>query len=158
MSWLGKLLGQGQKGKKSSGKSKSTGKSTRKGKANSAQAERTTARRKTTTRPARKRSSSHLAANEPTHPYRAVTIRSMENCCAAAERNTGQKFLAAHAPQLPLGTCDQPQQCRCRYKYLSDRRQETRRDVDFGLPGQPYHGEDRRYRRTRRKSEHKRTA
>ena len=116
-------------------------------------------------RAAARRMSAHEKVSKPgtpdseqTNPFRAVVIKSMEDCCEAAERNTGQKFLAAHAPQLPLGTCDKPQQCRCRYKYLNDRRQEMRRDEDHGLPGQPYHGENRRYRRTRRKSTHQRSA
>ncbi|NKB98570.1 MAG: hypothetical protein GKR90_08780 [Pseudomonadales bacterium] len=86
------------------------------------------------------------------HAFRAVVIHSAEGCCEAAERNGGQKFLAAHAPQLPLGTCDRPQQCRCRYKHLTDRRQESRRDEDNGMPGQAYYGDNRRYRRNRRKS------
>ena len=140
MSWLGKLLGQRGKVKKN-------------------QANRTRSSKYHDKAAARRMSAHNKASQanannaiEKINPYRAVVIHSMVNCCEAAERNVGQKFLAAHAPQLPLGTCDKPQQCHCRYKYLNDRRQETRRDEDHGLPGQPYHGENRRYRRNRRKT------
>ena len=71
--------------------------------------------------------------------------------CAAAQRIENQKFLAAHAPELPLGGCDTPQQCRCRYKYHADRRTDVRRDTDHGLPDGPFPGENRRYRKDRRK-------
>lgn len=94
------------------------------------------------------------SVNPPKHDSRTfmgVVIHSADGCCKAAERNGGQKFLAAHAPQLPLGTCDTPQQCRCRYKHLTDRRQESRRDEDNGIPRQAYYGEDRRYRRKARR-------
>ena len=140
MSWLSKLLGQGsrQDRKGSSNRSRS-----------SKYLDKAAARRMSAHNKSSKNSSNR--SSEKTSPFRAVVIRSMENCCEAAERNAGQKFLAAHAPQLPLGTCDKPQQCHCRYKYLNDRRQETRRDEDHGLPGQPYHGENRRFRRNRRK-------
>ena len=91
------------------------------------------------------------AGNEQ-FPYRGVRIYSRsQNCCKAAKRIAGQKFLAAHAPQLPLGGCDQPEVCQCRYQHLADRRQEMRRDSDHGLPGRPYNGIDRRYRPDRRR-------
>ena len=85
-------------------------------------------------------------------PYRGVRVYSRsQSCCKAAKRIAGQKFLAAHAPQLPLGGCDQPQACQCRYQHLTDRRQEVRRDSDHGLPGRPYSEVDRRYRSDRRR-------
>ncbi len=87
------------------------------------------------------------------HPYRGVKIYSKKECCDAARRISGQKFLAAHAPQLPLGGCDHPERCECRYKHLSDRRSEIRRDADHGLPGTPVHSE-RRNRSDRRKLVH----
>ena len=141
MSWLSKLLGQ----KDGSAKSRTR---------SSKYHDRAAARRMS----ASSKVSKSDNQREKTNPFRAVVIRSMDGCCEAADRNTGQKFLAAHAPQLPLGTCDKPQQCHCRYKYLSDRRQEARRDEDHGLPGQPYHGENRRFRRNRRKSEQRQSA
>ena len=140
MSWLSKLLGQ------NGNATKNRKQKTRSSKYHDkAAARRISAHNKASrTTPSQSR--------EKNNPFKAVVIRSMDNCCDAAERNEGQKFLAAHAPQLPLGTCDKPQQCHCRYKYLNDRRQETRRDEDHGLPGQPFHGDNRRFRRNRRKS------
>jgi hypothetical protein len=82
--------------------------------------------------------------------FQSVSIYSRSDCCAAAQRITGQKFLAAHAPQLPLGGCSQPEQCRCRYKHMSDRREEMRRDTDNGLPARQMPNGERRNRRDRR--------
>jgi hypothetical protein len=77
-------------------------------------------------------------------------IYSRVECCGAAERIAGQKFLAAHAPQLPLGGCDQSTTCQCRYQHLEDRRQEMRRDTDHGLPNRGFSTAERRYRKDRR--------
>ena len=87
-------------------------------------------------------------------PYRAVTVYSKIDCCQAAARLEGQKFLAAHAPQLPLGGCSQPDQCQCRYRHLEDRRQEMRRDTDHGLPARAYSDSERRCRNDRRRRPH----
>lgn len=82
--------------------------------------------------------------------FQAVSIYSRSDCCEAAQRITGRKFLAAHAPQLPLGGCSQPDQCRCRYKHMPDRREEMRRDTDNGLPARQMLNNERRNRRDRR--------
>ena len=84
------------------------------------------------------------------YAYRAVSVYSRTDCCEASARLESQKFLAAHAPTLPLGGCTQAAHCRCRYKHYQDRRQDVRRDADHGLPGQ-YVANNRRYRRDRRK-------
>ncbi|MEM9620906.1 MAG: hypothetical protein AAF993_04605 [Pseudomonadota bacterium] len=88
------------------------------------------------------------------HPYRAVSVSSRGNGCAASKRIKNEKFLAAYAPILPLGGCTHPNQCRCRYKHYEDRRQDMRRDTDHGLPGRVWTEHDRRHRRRdRRKSQ-----
>lgn len=85
------------------------------------------------------------------HPYRAVTIYSNSNCCAAAKQLEGKKFLSNHAPVLPLGGCTNKDQCACRYKHYADRREDIRRDTDFGLPNRNAgRTEERRMRRERR--------
>lgn len=89
--------------------------------------------------------------NSQKHPYRAVAVHTTGSGCAAAKRIRDQRFLAAAAPQLPLGGCNHPQQCACRYKYFTDRRQEPRRDADHGLPSGPFAGSEQRYRRDRRR-------
>ncbi len=97
------------------------------------------------------RGAKDAAASRANLPYRAVTVYSKVECCAAAQRLAGQKFLAAHAPQLPLGGCTQPDTCRCRYRHLQDRRSEVRRDTDHGLPARSYAETERRNRRDRRR-------
>jgi hypothetical protein len=152
MSWIdkltGKLLGRakekaGTKQRKSNYHDKAT-------------ARRIAAQDKLAGSPGPTRSTASRRSKNPipqnSHTFRAVVIHSTEGCCEAAERNGGQKFLAEHAPRLPLGTCDRPQQCKCRYKHLTDRRQDSRRDEDNGMPRQPFYGDDRRYRRNRRKT------
>ncbi len=89
--------------------------------------------------------------------YRAVTVYSRVSCCDAATRLAGRMFLADHAPQLPLGGCSQPESCRCRYRHLEDRRQEMRRDADYGLPGRHYSAPERRRRGDRRQPTGSRT-
>jgi hypothetical protein len=84
-------------------------------------------------------------------PYPAVSVYSKVNCCEAANRLEGQKFLAAHAPQLPLGGCSQPESCQCRYRHMDDRRQDLRRDTDVGLPPRAFVERERRSRRDRRR-------
>ena len=93
----------------------------------------------------------HTSAQKPATPFRSVSIVSTGRMCAAAERTSKQIFLAAHAPQLPLGGCTNSSSCRCRYKYHADRRQDARRDQDVGLPGRPYGDAERRHRRDRRR-------
>ena len=85
------------------------------------------------------------ATQKPATPFRSVSIVSTGRMCPAAERTSKQIFLAAHAPQLPLGGCSNCTDCKCRYKYHTDRRQDVRRDQDVGLPGQPYRDTERRY-------------
>lgn len=84
-------------------------------------------------------------------PFRAVAIHSLNGSCEAAQRVKDQRFLAAHAPQIPLGSCDNTQQCSCRYKYFTDRRSDMRRNTDHGLPAGTFHGDERRFRRDRRR-------
>jgi hypothetical protein len=80
--------------------------------------------------------------------YHAVSIIPGENACAAAYRFTGQRFLASHAPKLPLPMCD-ARVCICRYKHHKDRRAGPRRRDDVGLMSAPYSGDERRRSRNR---------
>ena len=94
----------------------------------------------------------HSHSSSPSRgSFRAAMIYSRIECCDAAQRISGQKFLAAHAPRLPLGGCSQPELCQCRYKHLTDRRQEMRRDSDHGLPNRGYVQAERRSRSDRRR-------
>jgi hypothetical protein len=86
------------------------------------------------------------------NPYHAVSIVPGENACAAAHRFTGQRFLAAQAPRLPLPTCDAAY-CACRFKHHRDRRAGPRRRSDIGLLPAHYSGEERRRSRGRRSTD-----
>ena len=83
-----------------------------------------------------RRTNPHRKSVKTATPFRSVSIVSTGEMCPAAERTSEQIFLAAHAPQLPLAGCNG--NCKCRYKYHTDRRQDARRDQDVGLPGRPY--------------------
>jgi hypothetical protein len=81
--------------------------------------------------------------------FHAVSIIPGEGACAAAYRFTGQRFLAVHAPRLPLPTCDSAR-CSCRYKHHKDRRAGPRRRDEVGMMVAPYAGAERRRSRGRR--------
>jgi hypothetical protein len=76
--------------------------------------------------------------------YQAVSIRARASACEAARACGTERFLSLEAPSLPLNDCSKPAQCQCRYRHHGDRRDEPRRDADAGLPGQPWHVEERR--------------
>jgi len=69
-------------------------------------------------------------------PFHAVEIRCAKNACQAAQDSHGQRYVSAEAPPLPLDQCDQPDLCQCRYQHHADRRDDSRRDDDVGLPTQ----------------------
>jgi hypothetical protein len=81
--------------------------------------------------------------------FHAVSIIPGERACAAAYRFTGQRFLSAYAPRLPLPTCDSPH-CTCRYKHHKDRRAGPRRRSEVGMMTASYSGSERRRTRGRR--------
>jgi hypothetical protein len=86
----------------------------------------------------------------PAHTqFHAVSIILGEGACAAAHRFTGRRFLSAHAPRLPLPTCDAPR-CTCRYKHHKDRRAGPRRRSEVGMMVAPFMGTERRRSRGRR--------
>jgi hypothetical protein len=85
----------------------------------------------------------------PESKFHAVSIIPGDTACAAAYRFTGQRFLSAHAPRLPLPTCDSPR-CTCRYKHHKDRRAGPRRRSEVGMMTAHYSGAERRRTRGRR--------
>lgn len=76
--------------------------------------------------------------------YQAVSIRYGARACSAAKKTDQQRFLAMEAPDLPLSECSAPRNCRCRYRHHPDRRDNLRRDSDFGLPGVFWTAQERR--------------
>ncbi len=66
--------------------------------------------------------------------WHAVSIKFGKNACDAAKAATGQRFLAAEAPPLPLPDCD-GRTCECYYKHHKDRRSGADRRSPFGSGG-----------------------
>ena len=69
-------------------------------------------------------------------PFHAVEIRCTKNACQAAQDTHGERYVSAEAPLLPLDQCDRPDRCRCRYQHYKDRRDDSRRRAEIGLPTQ----------------------
>jgi hypothetical protein len=84
--------------------------------------------------------------------YHAVSIRHPSRCCQAVKQLDEQRFLSTEAPSLPLARCNLPSQCKCRYRHHTDRRDDARRDVDFGLPERMFFGPNRRERKAGRRA------
>jgi hypothetical protein len=64
----------------------------------------------------------------------AVETPRGDRMCRAAASIVGQRYLSEEAPALPLPDCDTPRDCRCVYQHFTDRRTDTRRESDIGLP------------------------
>ena len=60
----------------------------------------------------------------------AVSIVPGAGACTAVEKLRDQRFLARAAPRLPLAECPNQEQCQCKYKRYSDRRDGPRRAED----------------------------
>jgi len=69
-------------------------------------------------------------------PFHAVEIRCAKNACQAAQDTHDKRYVSAEAPLLPLDQCDRPDQCQCRYHHYEDRRGDSRRAAEIGLPAQ----------------------
>jgi len=83
--------------------------------------------------------------------YHAVSIRCGKSACQAAQDKLGKRHLSAEAPLLPLHHCDRPDQCECRYQHYDDRRGDSRRGSEQGLPTQTdSKREERRHVKDRR--------
>jgi hypothetical protein len=70
-------------------------------------------------------------------PFQAIAIHHGISCCAAAKDVDGYRFLARHAPTLPLKGCTLRDKCQCRPDIetgkFQDRRGSPRRLVEFGI-------------------------
>lgn len=107
---------------------------------------------------AQKPGSSRQGTSKPINQYRATSIISGQNCCAAVEAIGKKRFLVEDRdiPQLPLAECD-ADKCACKYRHHDDRRDtnEERRTIS-GLRTQLHEhsgGAERREKRGRRKSD-----
>jgi predicted metal-binding protein len=86
--------------------------------------------------------------------YHCVEVIAPSTGCAAARELKGVRLLSAEAPRLPLSTCDQPSDCKCKYRHFDDRRQGSRRDDEDAAFRRPLTGPERRKRLGRRDSDY----
>ena len=74
-------------------------------------------------------------------PYHCVELKMSYDACEEALKLHGKRFLPTEAPNFPLPGCDQ--NCSCKYKHHSDRRQDDRRD-SFSPSGIHFSGDKNR--------------
>jgi len=70
-------------------------------------------------------------SRQPSNPWKAIAIVAGENCCEAARRCSGRRFLIPQVPRLPLMDCGAPR-CDCKYRHYDDRRAKPRRSSELG--------------------------
>jgi hypothetical protein len=86
--------------------------------------------------------------------YSAITIVAGRECCAAVQGLVDGKILAAAAPRLPLADCSSPSRCQCRFKKLTDRRDDDdRRYLRNAVQSTWYAGPQRRKSTARRRQD-----
>jgi len=74
-------------------------------------------------------------ASQASGEYHAVTIRLGRQTCSAVRELSGERFLAADAPRLPLPECDVAAHCECSFVHHKDRRSGQDRRSPFGSRG-----------------------
>jgi len=84
--------------------------------------------------------------------FQAVAISSgLNDCCREVKALAGKRFLMRSAPTLPLKNCDLSE-CNCRYIKYQDRRQEPRRDSEYGIGSSFVRDVERRGKKRGRRS------
>ncbi len=68
------------------------------------------------------------------HLFHGIAVNAGKDACDAAREISGHRFLSEDAPRLPLDSCTCQPDCRCTYQHFKDRRTESRREADLGLP------------------------
>ena len=99
--------------------------------------------------------SRRTAANRPTGPYQAVSIKHAGCACSGVREYTGKRFLTSEAPLVPIPGCE-ADQCKCRYVRHKDRRMADERRHIYSLQAELYAADgkvDRRKGVGRRKSD-----
>jgi hypothetical protein len=82
--------------------------------------------------------------------FQSISILHGTVSCASARKISGYRFLAKNSPQLPLSECTMRATCDCRYTKHNDRRNDSRRLVDFGVKPILFAARERRAMRGRR--------
>jgi len=102
----------------------------------------------------------YLRGKRPAEPvvtetgsFHAVSIRiDRRSACDAAQKISGQRFLSAAAPRLPLPNCS-AKTCRCKFKRHEDRRARPRRASETGTFEPLFHGKNQREQSRGRRGE-----
>lgn len=66
--------------------------------------------------------------------FHGISLKPGRQACPAIQGLTGQRYLSAEAPALPLPGCDQ-QKCQCVYSHHGDRRDPEERRTGWGTFG-----------------------
>jgi hypothetical protein len=99
----------------------------------------------------RGRSRAAAQAKQNIKPFAAKRFVADTHTCDAAKVFNGKRFLASEAPKLPLAECSDPALCRCKYRDISDRRDnDERRSIVGALSREMPIGDDRTNRRAGR--------
>ena len=86
--------------------------------------------------------------------FRSASILQGPQACCASKELAKVRFLAKHAPALPLAKCTMQDGCHCRYVKHLDRRTEPRRLIDVaGMSALLFESEERRAKAGRRKTD-----
>jgi len=88
-----------------------------------------------------------------THLFHGVEVVPGPRACKAVSALAGKRLLSDEAPLLPITECTNSQTCSCHYVHFSDRRTESRREADDGLPPRMVEDE-RRNQAGRRVTDH----
>jgi hypothetical protein len=70
-------------------------------------------------------------SRQPSNPWKAIEVVASGNCCEAARRCIGKRFLIPQVPRLPMKECRAPR-CECKYRHYDDRRAMPRRAAELG--------------------------
>lgn len=82
------------------------------------------------------------------NPWHAVSVIPgyLQGSCPQVAKLVGRRFLSLEAPTLPLADCPMKHHCGCRFRHHADRRSDSRRGRDAGLPDHHYYGPERRHK------------
>ena len=79
-----------------------------------------------------------------THLFHGIEIVPGPQPCEAVKELANRRMLSEEAPRLPLTSCSRADLCTCKYKHFVDRRTDSRRESDIGLPSRTYLQEEKR--------------
>ena len=79
-----------------------------------------------------------------THLFHGIEIIPGPRPCEAVQKLANRRMLSEEAPPLPLNSCSRADLCTCKYTHFADRRTDSRRESDIGLPSRTYLKEEKR--------------